>query len=511
MLTKHAARRRLVPSLEALESRVVLSTPGGSPPVAMLSAAATDSRSVTINYRVNQTANVNQPLQFGVYRSTNTQIDSSDTLVSTWTTSTQGQGQLSATLDTAGQPASALGTHQLTIPLPGGLPPDPQKPYVLVVADPSLPGAQSDPAQSAAFRTYVIGIVTHGGLQNTHWKFGPAWQAKTAAILKSQGYDAVIAYHWMSDSNHPGRAARQGPRLASEILTVASQFPAGAPVDLHFIGHSEGAVVNTQAIVSLESTMTPELKAGYIKDTLLDPHAANNAVPGQQYSTGGPLGWLAKAEIDSFQSKAKDPAVFIPSVVNDAEVFYQHTLASQSHGVNSGMYNLWGEVPVKGPAHYYNLTAAGATHAGNTGVSEWYANFVAPTLSDQAPLIQRLQLDAHIDHVAAMTTPSARAAAHQRDLAPQPIVQDHQVGFSGTAAPGSTVRLYVGPASSPSKIAPAGHTTTAAAGAWTLTTHPLPSGHYRAVVMSFARDFRTRRGLAIIPMVPVGGFVVAKS
>ena len=303
--------------------------------------------------------------------------------------------QVRATLDNAGQPAGALGVHQLTIPLPAGLPPDPQKPYVLVVADPAIPGALSDPAQTAAFRTYVIGIVTHGGLQNTHWKFGPAWQAKTAAILNSQGYDAVIAYHWMSDSNHPGRAARQGPRLANEILAVASQFPSGAPVDLHFIGHSEGAVVNTQAIVSLESMMTPELKAGYIKDTLLDPHAANNAVPGQQYSlTSGPLGWLAKAEIDSFQSKAKDPAVFVPSVVNDAEVFYQHTLASQSHGVNSGIYNLWGEVPVRGPAHYYNLTAAGATHAGKTGVSEWYANFVAPTLGGQAPLVQTLQLDA---------------------------------------------------------------------------------------------------------------------
>ncbi len=358
----------------------------------------------------------------------------------------------------------------------------------------------------------MIGIVTHGGLQNTHWKFGPAWQAKTAAILKSQGYDAVIAYHWMSDSNHPGRAARQGPRLAREILATASQFPSGAPVDLHFIGHSEGAVVNTQAIVSLESTMTPELKAGYIKDTLLDPHAANNGVAGQQYSlTGGPMGWLAKAEIDSFQSKAKDPAVFIPSVVNDAEVFYQHTLASQSHGANSGIYNLWGEVPVKGPAHYYNLTAAGTTHAGNTGVSEWYANFVAPTLASQAPLIQTLQLDAQIDHVVATTTPSARSTARQGSLSPQPVVQDRRVEFSGTAAPGSTVRIYVGPASSPSKITPGGHTTTDAAGAWTLTTHPLPSGHYRAVVMSFSRALRTRRGLAIIPTVPLGGFVIAQS
>ena len=192
---------------------------------------------------------------------------------------------------------------------------------------------------------------------------------------------------------------------------MASQFPASDPVDLHFIGHSEGAVVNTQAIVQLEGMMTPQLKAGYIKDTLLDPHAANNAVPGQQYSLGkgvlGPLGLLAKGEIDSFQSKAKDPAVFIPSVVNDAEVFYQHTSAANAHGVNGGIYNLWGQVPVKGPAHYFNLTAAGATHAGKTGVAQWYANFVAPTLGDQAPLIQSLRLSGQIDNVDMATIPAA--------------------------------------------------------------------------------------------------------
>ena len=78
MRPKHGVRRRLVPSLDALESRLVLSVLGGSPPVTMLSAAAADSRSVTISYRVNQAADVNQPLQFGVYRSTDNQFDSSD-------------------------------------------------------------------------------------------------------------------------------------------------------------------------------------------------------------------------------------------------------------------------------------------------------------------------------------------------------------------------------------------------------------------------------------------------
>src|SRR4051812_41647214 len=63
VLTKHGARRRRLPCLEALESRLVLSALGGSPPVTMLSAAATDSRSVTISYRVNQAASADQLLQ----------------------------------------------------------------------------------------------------------------------------------------------------------------------------------------------------------------------------------------------------------------------------------------------------------------------------------------------------------------------------------------------------------------------------------------------------------------
>ena len=467
----------------------------------MLSLTEADSRSVTIAYRVDQAPDAGQPLRFGIYRSSDGQFGTGDVLIDSWQVGPTTQGQAGSPMDDAGQPADAPGIHRVTIPLPDGLPPDPQHPYVLAVADPSSPSAPGDPTQTASLRTHVIGIVTHGGLQNTRWKYGPAWQAEAASVLKSQGYDAVIAYNWVADSNHPGRAAMQGPRLARQILATASQFPAGDPVDLHFIGHSEGAVVNTQAIVSLESMMTPQLNAGYIKDTLLDPHAANNAVPGQQYSlTSGPLGWLAKGEIDSFQSKAKDPAAFIPARVNDAEVFYQHTSAAKSHGVNSGIYNLWGQVPVKGSAHYYNLTAAGATHAGKTGVSQWYTNFVAPTLGEQAPLIRSLQLDGQVAHVDSTTV----GAGGER------VVHDVRPEFTGTAAPGSTVRLYVGPASNPSKISPAGLTHADSSGQWTLTTaRPLPDGRYRAVAMAFSRASRSRPGQTVIPTLPLGSFVVA--
>ena len=106
-------------------------------------------------------------------------------------------------------------------------------------------------------------------------------------MMRREGFDSVIGYNWVLQSGTPGAAIKQSPRLARMILDVAGNFPASDPVDLEFIGHSEGTVVNTYAIVKLEGKMTPQLKSGYIEDILLDPHAANSNVPGQQISFGG--------------------------------------------------------------------------------------------------------------------------------------------------------------------------------------------------------------------------------
>ena len=152
----------------------------------------------------------------------------------------------------AARPPRLWEAHQLTIPLPQGLPPFPEKPYVVVVADPELSSATTDPAQTASFRTYTIGIVTHGGIQDTSWKHGPPWELQIAYEMKHEGYDAVIPYNWVAQSNDPGSAIKQSPRLARMIINAASKFPASAPVNLDFIGHSEGAVINTYAIVRLK-------------------------------------------------------------------------------------------------------------------------------------------------------------------------------------------------------------------------------------------------------------------
>ncbi len=510
-------------SVEDLEPRLALSaTPAAAPAVQMISATTTDSKSVTIEYQVNQPITAATPLQFGVYRSSDGQFDSSDAMVDTYTLvppdSSSGQA---ATLDQAGQPATAVGTHELTIPLPQGLPPYPAKPYVLVVADPGSPSATAEPQQTASFRVYTIGIVTHGGIQDTSWTHGPPWQLQIAYDLKQEGFDSVIHYNWVQQSGTPGEAIKQSPRLARIILGTANRFPANAVVNLEFIGHSEGTVVNTYAIVKLSTEMTPQLTSGFIEDTLLDPHAANNdLVSGKQISYAGPLAGLAQAIVTNYQGEAKDPPAYFPSIVDEAQVFYEHTAATAG-----GMYNLWGQVPVKsdGPlVHYYNLTPSGVTHSGNTGVAEWYRNFIVPTLGNQAPLVQELQLNGQIDNAQTPATPAVTAAGGggalvrqanathaDRAYGAEQVVSTSQPEFSGTAAPGSVVRLYVGPATKPSAIRLAGLTRADETGNWSLTTRsPLHDGQYRTVVTAFSHALSTRPGLRVVPTQPLGRLVV---
>jgi Bacterial Ig-like domain len=203
-------------------------------------------------------------------------------------------------------------------------------------------------------------------------------------------------------------------------------------------------------------------------------------------------------------------------MVDSAQVFFEHSQATAE-----GIYNLWGQVPVKsdGPVvHYYNLTDMGVTHSGKTGVNYWFRNFIAPTLGNQAPLIQELQLNGQIDDTQSSTntTISQNTIVEQaerkraaRVYGPAQIVQNNQPQFSGTSASGSTIRLYVSPAAKPMDLALAGITTANSAGQWSLTTrHPLANGQYRTLVSAFSRSLATRPGLAIVPTQPLGRLVI---
>ncbi len=499
-------------SSTTLEPRWLLTTIGTTAAaVEMLSATTTNSKSVTISYDVTQTVTASAPLEFGIYNSSLTTFDSTASQVGTFTVVPPGaaDGQ-AATLDQNGQPATALGDHTLTIPLPQGLVPYTKKPNVLVVADPNSPSATTNPQQTASFRTYTIGVVTHGGIQDPSWKNGPMWELQIAYDMKREGFNAVIPYNWALESSTPGEAIKQSRRLASDILHAASKFPAGSVVNLDLIGHSEGTVVNTYALVALQNELTPELKSGYIVDTLLDPHAANNDVPGSQFSFAGPLGGLASAIVKGYQGEAKDPPAYFPSIVDTAQVFYEQTPATAL-----GMYNLWGQVPVATegpPVHYFDLTPMSVTHSGKKGVTAWYRDFIAPSLGKQTPLVTELQLSGQID---AATTPRGSASADtpvKMALArhwPAQVVQTSQPQVSGTAAPNSVVRIYLSPASKPQKTALAGFTEANAAGDWSVTPrHSLRNGQYRVVVAAFSKTLHTRPGLTVVPIQPLGRLVV---
>ena len=471
------------------------------PAIVMESATTSDPFSVTVTYDVKTPPTPSQRLTIGIYRSVSDQFNAGALLVGTETIVAPGQG--TSTLDDDGQPAADPGPHQLTIPLPGGLTPNPDHPYVLAVADPAQALVSGDPeaAATASFRTYTIGVVSHGGIEDPNWKNGPPWELVMATLLKREGYDAVIPFNWVAESSTPGAAARQGGRLAHQIVNAVERFPANAPVDLQLIGHSEGNVVNDQALLRLESAMPRQLQAGYIELTMLDPHAANADLPGQQYSVGdGPLAWLAKGIIDSYQARAKDPPVSVPSIVDQAQVFYQHTPASRDHGVNGGLYNLWGQVPVHGPAYYFNLTGDGATHSGKTGVTWWYIRNIVPLLGDGAPELQARILTGVLARVStAPGTPTGRVTD-----TPTPT-------FTGTALAGSEVYLYGGPAHNPSVLFGIGRTAVAADGRWSLTTRPLAAGRYRIMAIAVPPRNTTRDGprLLMLPTAPLGLLDVA--
>jgi hypothetical protein len=448
------------PQFEPLERRELL-TAAAVPNVAMTSATTVNSRGVTIEYDVSG-ASLAQPLTFAVDRSIVPTGSSTDVNVGSMTFGPDA-------LDNVGASIGAVGRHQLTIPLTGGLPPSPAKPFVVVVADPANTIAESNKSDdSASFHTDVIGVVTHGGVQPSSWKkLGPPWERAMAASLSAEGYDKVIAYNWVADSNRPGSAAKQAPRLVNLIDAAASQFPAGDVVDLHLIGHSEGAVVNSQVVLKLNQVGWPaNLKAGYLKTTMLDPHAANNGVTAKQYDTAkGFLGWVARKEINAYQSKAHDPPVVVPANVNQAEVYYQHTPIKQATGSNGGIYNLWGQVPVHGEATYVNLTGPGVSHAGAFGVQNWYNLNVVPTLAEGSS-------------VTVAPTPLTATEVATGD--------SHVLSAEGTAQPGARVSLVVEPkfvmsfslfsADNPRHTQ---YSTTAdASGHWRVTTPKLATGAY---------------------------------
>jgi hypothetical protein len=464
------------PRLEGLEDRR-LPAPA-TPDIAVVAATTLDSKGVTVAYDIKGAA-VDAPITFGFYRSADGQPGPGDELIGAGTIAAADQPG-GPTLDLAGQPAGAQGSHQVTFPLPGGLRPDPSHPYVVVQADPAGLVAESSKSDNvASFRVYVIGVLAHGEMQpqGASWKRnGPPWEQKMGAALRAEGYDAVIPYNWVAASVYPGAAAKQGPKLAQQILATAAQFPPDAPVDLHLISYSEGAVVTSQAVLWLNRHgLPPNVQSGFLRMTMLDPHSANNGAPGgKQYSVKhGFLGWLTDLGLQSYQAAADDPLVVVPPNVADAEVFYQHTPVGQTRNTNQGLVNLWGQVPVVGQAEYYDLTGRGLSHTGNYNLMEWYQTNVVPTLATGAPFVLPGL------HTAQLVNPDAGASSPPDDR----TSTTRRPTLTGTATPGSRIKIAASRAGSRAQHL-IGHAVAGADGTWTLKAKPLADGTYRLIAVT---------------------------
>ena len=191
---------------------------------------------------------------------------------------------------------------------------------------------------------------------------------------------------------------------------------------------------------------------------MLDPHAANNNVPRpateyRRRHSG------AAGQVDHHELSGKRPRTH-PYLCHPWST--RPRFSSSTRRLEAAKFTISGaRCPSRATArlvHYYNLTPSKVTHSGKTGIQFWYRNFIVPSLGNQAPLVQALQLNGQIDHTQVVSATSAGlepmvsqavAARENRVYGPEQVVQTSQPEFSGTAAPGSLVKLSLSPATKP--------------------------------------------------------------
>lgn len=333
-------------SLSGLATFQVEVAPPIRPDIDMRSAQLLDAMHVQFSY---STKGNPGSFQVGVYRSADQAWDPSDLLVSS--------------LDMV-VPSGVAGIQTAVIGLSGKLPIDAARKYVLVVATPADNISEADATNNTAFfRKLVLGAVAHGfdplGLIRRLFHVIPPWVNQVADALEKQGYSRTIRFDWTASSllPIPNQTYLAGQRLAQDVTRVSDEM-ADQPhdvIDVHFIGHSRGAVVISQALLALDQGPS-HVQLGYFKMTMLDPHPARNKKRSSAlgFLNLGKIGsfsfnpiWRSFAKfVVTFQSGAKDPAILIPSNVDEAEMFYQRNIWHHT-SVRSIDFqlNLWGQLP----------------------------------------------------------------------------------------------------------------------------------------------------------------------
>lgn len=420
-------------------------------------------------------------IHFDFYRSINANLDASDKLI--------------GSSNTASAADLTPGNHTLTTNLGEAMRPDPSRPFVIVVGRANGPVQETSLSNnSASFRKYTIAAISHGGIQGSHINI-PQWEAKIGWKLQQYGYDIVIPFNWAGQSKTPGAAANQGPRLARKIETAMATIPDGASVDLDYIGHSEGAVVVSQAAIYFQKHPSAKLATGYNRMSLLDPHAANTKAPNNAESvSSGFTGWLTKHILSWYKGTARDPLVQVPANINEADVYYQRTPLSVNP-VNHGLYNLLGQVPVIGTARYIQLNSPGISHSGGGGVYTWFYFNALPAFAtgDQPKNPGILE-----------TTSISASGGHWKNR--QFVSDTSNVIYNGMASPGATVKLYfAGIHDKVENSRPVATTTADTAGNWHLSPDSsVKGGVYQVSIRSTMPAGLPREYRKLLPTIHMG-------
>jgi uncharacterized repeat protein (TIGR03803 family) len=340
--------------------------PTPRPPTIVFNEFSTqDSANLTIDYTVAHN-DAETPFALDVYRST----------AALWN---RGKQVAVANLTILGKNAGN-GPHTIVIgpgspygyaflpSQPDALRPDLTHTHVLAVADSGGAVNPKDSANppSASFQIHVIAVIAHG--YSTDLASAQATNTAYAHLLQSDGYELGIPWNWASTTSVSTKKTpiqkllpNSARDLANTVEARARQISTGNDiVDVNFIGYSRGAVLVSEVLSDIfndnnSSKAVKQLKCGYMMETLIDPHPANNNYPQEwagenhQYSADhGPMvDYLVApilSQIGDFQRIVRDPNTFIPPNVRAAADFYQHTSVSELTGTE-GLVNLWGEDP----------------------------------------------------------------------------------------------------------------------------------------------------------------------
>ena len=375
------ARARL--GVEHLEDRA---TPAN---IAVLGSTLQPATAIRLTYQASDVSS----FDVAVYRSADGIVSADDVLITTATVT----------------PGATAHPQVASIALGGEIPLDPNRPRVLVVADPGNAIAETNEGDNLAwFRKLSLAVIAHGLQPNGQL---PAWVGRMADGLRAAGFDRVVAIDWAAAIRLPvpGQSVLAGSRLAQRVRDVADVLGTRPTdvVDVQFIGHSRGTVVVSRALSDLAVNPGPrELRLGYYEVTLLDPHPARNRgsllagyvelTNGTGVSTIGGFSFdpasarsvaLARGTL-LFQSLSADPFVKLPANVDQTELFYQR-LAWDETTPGGFEYatrlNIWGERPgdinnQSGhpiDAVYIPDTQTGST-TGHTSVPTWYIDNYLP-------------------------------------------------------------------------------------------------------------------------------------